>query len=251
MPEIGDTMLVAANTWDINTKGNNMSKNIFLIISFDNKNWSEYFHGLMKIIPEQRHTLAMQYKRLIDRQNCCFVYCLLEFGLQKFYDLKVIPEIRKDERGKPKLAAADELYFNWSHCDGGIGCAIATKEIGCDVQSVISDSEILWDRCLHDNEKKAAPYENRDAFFTKMWTLKESYLKYTGEGLYRDMRTIDFSKCSGSSGRAAFEKVNLTWGTLGNTYYSVSSEGMVCVKQVRLEEIYDFLCGKDGRKGND
>ena len=40
------------------------------------------------------------------------------------------------------------------------------------------------------NENDNLTKENRDRYFYKIWTSKESYLKVTGDGLYINPKTI-------------------------------------------------------------
>lgn len=91
--------------------------------------------------------------------------------------------------GKPALATVHLrpwLHFNISHARGLVACVIAVVPVGVDVEA--SDGEpfpAVAERFAPGERAmlaKAAGDEYRSIFF-RLWTLKEAYLKATGEGL--------------------------------------------------------------------
>lgn len=91
--------------------------------------------------------------------------------------------------GKPALAAVHRrprLHFNISHTRGLVACAIAGVPVGVDVEASDGDVPSAVAACFAAGERamlaKAAGLEYRATFF-RLWTLKEAYLKATGEGL--------------------------------------------------------------------
>jgi 4'-phosphopantetheinyl transferase len=102
--------------------------------------------------------------------------------------------------GKPELAPSRPgggLRFNLSHTRGFVACAIAHDEIGLDVEA--SDRPIdfaIADRFFAPEEARlvnAAPPEQKAFLFFRFWTLKEAFIKATGEGLRRPLDTFSFS----------------------------------------------------------
>ncbi|RCW23885.1 4'-phosphopantetheinyl transferase [Ciceribacter lividus] len=90
--------------------------------------------------------------------------------------------------GKPELAAStrSRLHFNISHTRGLVACVIAGVPVGVDVEasdgnvpSAVAERFAPGERAML---AKAAGAEYRSIFF-RLWTLKEAYLKATGEGL--------------------------------------------------------------------
>lgn len=91
--------------------------------------------------------------------------------------------------GKPRLARDLGLAFSLSHTDGLVVCAIAeAHSIGVDAESM--DREVDW-YCLSQqffsptdlSTLEGFPADARPGCFIELWTLKEAFLKATGEGL--------------------------------------------------------------------
>lgn len=109
--------------------------------------------------------------------------------------------IREGPRGKPRLAADQEsetdLEFNIAHTANVVVAAFSrTHSVGIDVETldrtrnldglaerVLTGAE--WDR-WHSLAANAQP-----AFFFRVWTCKEAFLKATGQGLQRAPRTVE------------------------------------------------------------
>lgn len=107
--------------------------------------------------------------------------------------------IKKGHRGKPYIEAAP-FYFNISHADGLVVCAISESEVGIDAESIRETTDRVMKRCYSDSEiayvNSAA---NKDTEFTRLWTLKESYVKLTGEGIATDLKSVCFDLENGTS----------------------------------------------------
>lgn len=100
--------------------------------------------------------------------------------------------------GKPQLAApCNGLRFSLSHTHGFVACAVAYEEIGLDVEA--SDrcmNFAVADRFFAAEEVRllnATQPEQRIALFFRFWTLKEAFIKATGQGLQRPLDSFSFS----------------------------------------------------------
>lgn len=125
---------------------------------------------------------------------------LLKESLRKEFDLDISREdIYIDDKGKPYLRGAKNCFFNISHCDGLCCCILSICECGIDcekirdyrpnvVRRIFTDSELLWFGQLDPNDRKR--------FFFILWTLKEAFGKYTGNGI-ADMKNVAFSVNNG------------------------------------------------------
>ena len=118
---------------------------------------------------------------------------LLETGLKKEYgrDLKFEPRSR-GEHGKPFFTLQPKIHYNISHSGKYVVCVFAGEEVGIDIQF---HKEVNYERML---ERMVPGNMIREileaddlvrAFYTQ-WVLREAYIKWTGEGLSRDLRTI-------------------------------------------------------------
>ena len=93
-------------------------------------------------------------------------------------------EIAEHDGGKPYFPEHPEIHFSISHSGEYWACAIASKEVGLDLQeeNATARARKLAKRFFHPHEQaylKSVDYRA----FTRIWAAKESYLKYTGEGI--------------------------------------------------------------------
>lgn len=118
---------------------------------------------------------------------------LLEKGLKREYglDLKFEPRAR-GEHGKPFFTLQPKIHYNISHSGKYVVCVFAGEEVGIDIQK---HKEVNYKHMLErmvPSCMTAEILESEDpvrAFFTQ-WVLREAYIKWTGEGLSRDLRGI-------------------------------------------------------------
>ncbi len=99
----------------------------------------------------------------------------------------------RDTLGKP-FCRQSEFYFNISHSGKWVVCSIGKVLNGVDVEtSQEIDMAIAKEYFLVNeyNYLLTMPEEERNATLLKLWTIKESYLKYTGEGLSGGLACID------------------------------------------------------------
>ena len=102
--------------------------------------------------------------------------------------------------GKPSLPSWNGS-FNLSHCPGLAVCAAdpdGGRSIGIDAELVRPFHENLISRVCSPSEQEllaAVPAGRpRDLLFFRLWTLKESAVKCSGEGLTVPLRSIAFTQ---------------------------------------------------------
>lgn len=85
--------------------------------------------------------------------------------------------------GKP-VTNFPSFHFNVSHSGDWVVCAIDSQEIGVDIEKVGNiDLEISGNFFSKDEHADIINSEDPTTRFYDYWTLKESYIKYTGKGL--------------------------------------------------------------------
>lgn len=118
---------------------------------------------------------------------------LLAEGLAREYGLKLAFEPRAvGEHGKPFFTLRPKIHYNISHSGKYVMCILADQEVGIDVQQHKSvNYERMLERMVPANMIREILNSDvpEKAFFTQ-WVLREAYIKWTGEGLSRDLRTI-------------------------------------------------------------
>ena len=118
---------------------------------------------------------------------------LLEIALKKEYGINLYNEPRAEgEHGKPFLSYRPSLHYNISHSGKYVVCVFAGEEVGIDIQK---HKEVIYKHMLERMVPSCMTVEILEsedpvrAFFTQ-WVLREAYIKWTGEGLSRDLRGI-------------------------------------------------------------
>lgn len=101
--------------------------------------------------------------------------------------------LKKEEKGKPYFEKSG-IYFNISHSKTYVVCAVSSKyEVGIDVEVPREINESILKKVFSDAEMKG--YENsndKNKYFLRAWTYKESMAKLTGEGIGQDFKLLDF-----------------------------------------------------------
>ena len=110
-----------------------------------------------------------------------------------------VPEeaaIERMEYGKPYLRDFPELHFNLSHGSGIAACIVTDTECGIDCEQCREMREGVVRRCFSPAEKRLleeTPESERDLMFTRLWTLKEAFVKCIGKGIGYPMDTAEFA----------------------------------------------------------
>jgi phosphopantetheinyl transferase len=92
-------------------------------------------------------------------------------------------ELAIEQRGKPYFPRAPHVHFSLTHSGAYWMCAFGRRPVGLDLQKHESCSrERLSRRFFHTAEDDFLRGCGYDAFFS-VWSAKESYLKYTGQGM--------------------------------------------------------------------
>ncbi len=135
----------------------------------------------MERIPQFRREKIKNYKQKKSRVESLGAGLLLEYVLKQYgFDNG---QIHWRENGKPE---AEGFCFNLSHSNEIVICAIAEKAVGCDVERIKSAPMEVARRYFSAKEYQHLTEKEedlREEEFYRIWTMKESYVKMTGEGL--------------------------------------------------------------------
>lgn len=148
---------------------------------------------LLSRLPEWRREQALRYKFLSGQVLCAKSYLMLDDLLRNRYglsDKEFVFDILA--HGKPILHGHPEIHFSMSHCKDGILCVVDDAgPVGCDIESLRHKySEALLNHVCNEEEKLLIHNaEDSQIAFIELWTKKEAYLKYTGEGISNDLRS--------------------------------------------------------------
>ncbi len=152
----------------------------------DPKEYPEILEGLW----EERKEKALQYKHSKGRKQCAGAGLLLKYALEK-HDF-TCHAVTYGENGKPGM---DGICFNLSHSEDWVICAVSKKEVGCDIEKISELKSKVAERFFSSAENEYLNTFEGDAKvaeFFRLWTMKESYLKMTGEGISFALNRIGF-----------------------------------------------------------
>lgn len=143
------------------------------------------YQRLFSYAGADRAAKARRYRFKADEMRCIYAGALLRHVLSGMgiYDIA----LRHNEYGKPYLRNATTPFFNLSHSGKWVLCGVSGREIGVDVEQKGRPEPDIARSFFHPAEYAAVMraetmHQASDAFYS-IWTLKESYIKYTGFGL--------------------------------------------------------------------
>lgn len=142
-------------------------------------------------ISEQRRLQALRFKYERGQRTCVLAYLLLKRALREEYGITENPVFEYGEHGKPQIVGHPEIHFNLSHCREAVACAVSSRPVGIDVESVGRYRESVARYAMNDDELSQILSADRpDVVFTRLWTMKEARLKLTGEGISAAMKHV-------------------------------------------------------------
>lgn len=118
---------------------------------------------------------------------------LLTYAVSRLYRIGS-PELsrRTGEHGKPYFCDHPEICFNISHSGSIVVCAVSDYEIGVDIQEKEARSidRIAERILLPDEYGRFLLSPDKEELFFRIWVMKEAFLKWTGEGITRELRGL-------------------------------------------------------------
>lgn len=142
----------------------------------------ELQEALDSVSPERREK-ALRYRQERDKRLCLAAYRLLQDALHSEYGFKgVKPEFIYNNKGKPLLKDHHDIHFSLSHCHDVAALAIDDRPVGIDIENYDHYSEEVARTVMSDEEMRDILSSPRPAVtFTRLWTMKESLFKLTGD----------------------------------------------------------------------
>ena len=118
---------------------------------------------------------------------------LLEYAVSRLYRIGTDELSRsKGEHGKPFFQRHPEIHFNISHSGDLVVCAVSDFEIGIDIQEKERlHIELIAKKIMsRDEHERFLVSHSPEEFFFRTWVMKESYVKWTGDGITRDLQSL-------------------------------------------------------------
>ena len=142
---------------------------------------------------EARKHRADRCRQPEDALRCIGAGALLGFAVKQQLGLDVFA-LGENRWGKPFIPDAPDFHFNLSHSGSWVVLAFGDSPVGIDVEKLdYTPGRQQVIRRFFTPEEQAYVLEDSaeegERFF-RIWTAKESWLKYTGEGLTRPLNSF-------------------------------------------------------------
>ncbi len=160
------------------------------------------------ILSYEERVCRDRFRYFRDRRDYAIAHDLLRKSLSRYRPfLPTTWQFMTDVRGKPYLKTPDQdlshpvtppLMFNLSHCHGLVACAVALVAVGVDVERVdrIQHLDEFAERYLSHAEVAPLRTETNTrqqaCRLIELWTLKEAFIKATGDGLSERLGSFAF-----------------------------------------------------------
>lgn len=148
-------------------------------------------------VSQQRRDYALRYRQERDQRLCLAAYRLLQRALMLEYGIDGMPVFTYDNKGKPLLQGHPDIHFSLSHCHEAVAVAVSDHPVGIDVETTGHYSAEVARRVMNDDEMREIEASAQpEVAFTRLWTMKESLYKLTGDDNGGDMAGMlsDISK---------------------------------------------------------
>jgi len=185
---------------------------------------------LMEKLPENRKRKIMSCRQPEARQQSLGAGLLLQYVLRDYRLTE--QDITVGQYGKPEV---EGVCFNVSHSGDMVVCAVSEYPVGCDIEKITTVPERVAERFFSKGEVNylnQVPKEAEREEFFRLWTMKESYIKMTGEGLHLPLN--QFELCLGEDVRVCRD------GEIQNCFfkeYEISGYRLtVCAKENQFQE---------------
>jgi len=170
-------------------------------LSFDRPLANSLFLSLLKRVDALKQEKIKRYRRWTDAHRALLADLLLRRLLSQKTNLSPSHiSLSLEEYGKPYFKGGKNLHFNVSHSGEWVVCIFDKRPVGVDVEKIKVREQGLFRDCFACGEwefLQAADPSERLAWFYRLWTLKESYIKMTGKGFSIPLSSFAVKPCAG------------------------------------------------------
>lgn len=192
----------------------------------------------VEFLSNNRRRKMERYRLEKDRYLCFISFLILRYGLFVEYKKLDLPIV--DTSKKPRLTDID-VCFNISHCNSAVACVIDEKEVGIDIQDY---NETVFDVRTMFLSKQEESILICDGFsnneLTRIWTMKEAYGKFYGQGLCYSLCETSFDNIKDSDSWQSYLALQVFSKTYDGYALSVCAERELPIRFINLQELIDF-----------
>jgi len=171
---------------------------IFAIQLLSEEKYLEHKERLLSLLDRKRRERIMRFVFPDDAQRSLLGDLMIRSIIAQKLNIKDSRiTFNLSVKGKPYLAGYPNLFFNVSHAGEWVVAAFSDYNIGIDVERIkkinYNVAELFFSKEENLNLNNLSGKEKLEYFFD-LWTMKESYLKYTGKGLSEPLNSFTIKK---------------------------------------------------------
>ncbi|MBC3888010.1 4'-phosphopantetheinyl transferase superfamily protein [Acetobacterium paludosum] len=139
----------------------------------------------LRSLSPERQEKADRLKSINSKALSIGAEVILQKAVLKSFGIKEQLKLIKGEGVKPRCSDHPNIHFNLSHSGRFVVCAISNEPVGVDIEQRDRVNFQLAKRFFHAVEVAwilSLPVEDQQQGLCDLWSIKESYMKYTGKG---------------------------------------------------------------------
>lgn len=159
------------------------------------------FEHYLETLSMERKKRILRIKSIPEQYRSLGAGLLLEYGLQQAGVSEQNRELSAGIHGKPYLVKNAGICFNLSHAGDYVVAIFADREVGIDMERcrILRDG-VIKRTCCKTEAEWLSEQKNAEQSFVRVWTAKESYVKWSGEGLTCPLTELELIRCKSTTG---------------------------------------------------
>lgn len=163
-----------------------MTKIHVSVVKVNREYLEQHFDELVERLYPERKSRVLAFRRREPAYTSIVAGLLLQTLVEE--KLGISPQalvLEKNENGKPTVQGHPAFYFNLSHAGDYVVLAHGDVPLGVDIEQIRTQNLHVAKRCYTEAEYAyvAGDDSEENHRFFYLWTMKESYLKLTGDGI--------------------------------------------------------------------
>lgn len=187
----------------------------------------EIYEKFYSIVSKKRQQKADKFYFLSDSKRCVCAEILLRYSLQQHFGYIPDLTLSYNQYGKASLININDFFYNISHSGKWVVLAYTNSEVGIDIEKILFDKDKIAKNFFTKDEQlfifSATDKVEIAKRFTQIWTLKESYVKYLGTGLFTSFDSFSINCVDGkvvvSRTNEKIKNIKLNSGLFDDNYY--------------------------------
>lgn len=167
---------------------------LFGVKILDSGNFSAIEEELQRLNTGYFSQFRSRYKNATIFQHSFFGDLLVRMLLSKLFQITNSNfSIAYNDHNKPFLTNLPNHHFNISHSGSWVVAAFSEKPVGIDIEKIKKANFEVAERFFSDEEVAfldELDQNQKDEWFFRFWTAKESYLKAIGTGLSKPLSSF-------------------------------------------------------------